>query len=171
MIGGQASEFRYALSRRLSADREPDHRVVTWILLNPSTANAYDNDPTLRRVMGFTNLWGFKHLVVVNLFGFRAAKPEELLRTKDPHGPENTAHILEAIALAQDSDGFVVCAWGTGGGLLRRDLEMIDMLRVLNVTMYCLKELKHQFPAHPLYIPYGEKLVRPMQYHGRKDLF
>ena len=47
---------RYELHRRTEAD---DHRTLAWVMLNPSTADEHHNDPTIRRVMGFTAAAGF----------------------------------------------------------------------------------------------------------------
>jgi hypothetical protein len=62
-------------------------------MLNPSTADGKEDDPTIRRCIGFAKSWGNGSLEVVNLFGFRATDPKELLEVKDPIGPENNIWI------------------------------------------------------------------------------
>ena len=51
---------------------------VAWLMLNPSTADAKQDDPTLRRIIGFSYRWGYGGLIVVNLYPFRASKPADL---------------------------------------------------------------------------------------------
>lgn len=50
--------YRYTLRRVWRSVDEP--RVVTWVLLNPSTADEFASDPTIRRCMGFSQEWGFE---------------------------------------------------------------------------------------------------------------
>jgi hypothetical protein len=63
--------YRYRLTK--TWDRSQPQ--VTWVMLNPSTATADTDDPTIRRVVGFSRRWGFGSAVVVNLFALRATQP------------------------------------------------------------------------------------------------
>ena len=65
--------YRYLLTRRVG----PGTRAVTFIMLNPSTADATRDDPTIRRCIGFARSWGIGGVDVVNLFAFRATEPRD----------------------------------------------------------------------------------------------
>ena len=83
--------YRYELAR---GEGEPS---ICWIMLNPSTADASRDDPTIRRVIGFSRRWGFATAVVVNLFAWRATRPEELLSVEDPVGPDNDRTVRDVV--------------------------------------------------------------------------
>jgi hypothetical protein len=113
-------------------------------MLNPSTADALVDDPTVRRCAGFTRSWGYSSLAVLNLFALRATDPGELLDAEDPVGPGWNDHLRTAV----EAD-LVVCAWGASVPFAR-DREVLDMLR--GVDLYCLGLTKQGYPRHPLYV-------------------
>ena len=96
--------YRYRLTRRWD-----DGPTCTFIMLNPSTADARKDDPTIRRCIGFARREGCAALLVINCFAFRATKPADLFAAEDPIGPENDRHIMAA---SLDADGQVIAAWG-----------------------------------------------------------
>ena len=51
--------YRYSLWRQW--DEGPS---VLWIMLNPSTADVYVDDPTIRRCVGFAKAWGCSRIEV-----------------------------------------------------------------------------------------------------------
>ena len=68
--------YRYLLSRRWEENSSSTPcRSLLWIMLNPSTATANLNDPTMRRCMSFTHDNGYNVFHVVNLFAFRSKNP------------------------------------------------------------------------------------------------
>jgi hypothetical protein len=138
--------YRYTLDRSWSG---APRGVVNWIMLNPSTADANTDDPTIRRVIAFTWSWGYCDLVVTNLFALRSTDPDRLRRALDPIGPENDRHILEAAMQAQ----LVVCAWGAHGSYLGRDKAVLAMLRGRGIKPHALKLTLAGRPVHPLYLP------------------
>lgn len=138
-------QYRYRLWRQWA----PGERVL-WIMLNPSTADGLQDDPTIRRCMGFACQWGYGGINVVNLCAHRATRPAELLRAPDPMGPENHSYI--ATALDTDINDLVVCAWGAIDTRLYeyRDtvLGWIEVSRREHV--YCLGTTRMGEPRHPL---------------------
>lgn len=134
--------YRYALARtwRVGAGRQ-----VCWVMLNPSTADAEQDDPTIRRCIGFSKAWGFGSLIVVNLFALRSTDPKALHAHVDPVGPDNDAHIAVAAATSDR----IVCAWGAGGVLANRGLRVLDVLAPLQPAHLGLT--KGNQPRHPLY--------------------
>jgi hypothetical protein len=146
-------KYRYLLRRRVGRS----HRVATIIMLNPSTADAVKDDPTIRRCMGFARLWGCGRLQVVNLFALRSRDPEAIRQAADPVGPENEDHIRRAIETA--GRGPIVCAWGVRGGYWDRDLAVLGLLQQLGVRPLALAVTRGGHPRHPLYAPYTRRLV------------
>ena len=138
-----SKRYRYGLWRRW-AECGP---VVAFVMLNPSTADARCDDPTIRRCGGFARAWGFAAMAVVNLFGLRATDPVRLRRAHDPVGRDNDRHILAAAAR---SDALVL-AWGNGGGLGGRDRAVRALLT--GHQSDCLGLTRAGQPRHPLYLP------------------
>src|SRR5262249_1429413 len=106
--------FRYYLARRIAAG----DRVATFIMLNPSTADAFVDDPTVRKCQGFARRWGCSLLRVVNLFAVRATNPVAIKAAADPVGPDNKAWVNAALGASvsgRDRVNTVVCAWGVHG--------------------------------------------------------
>lgn len=141
--------YRYKLWREWDCDLP----ACTWIMLNPSTADAEEDDPTIRKCVGFAKRWNCGRIEVVNLFALRATNPRELYSHTDPVGPRNN----EAIRLATYNAEMVVCAWGTHGGLNRRGDDVLGIISAFCVPL-ALKRTKSDQPGHPLYIPYERDL-------------
>jgi hypothetical protein len=120
-------------------------RTVCFIMLNPSTADALVDDPTVRRCMGFTRAWGFSGLSVRNLFPFRATDPAELLTANDPGG--GNKGLLEL--MAGFTADLTIAAWGSGTPF-GRDREAMELFP--GRDLYCLGITKHGHPRHPLYV-------------------
>jgi hypothetical protein len=133
--------YRYSLRRAWS-----DGPAVTWVLLNPSTADARVDDPTIRRCIGFSRRWGFGALEVVNLFALRATDPKILPRAPDPVGASNDAALRRALARS----AVVVAAWGEHGRLHGRSARVRRWLPdgALALGLNASGE-----PVHPLYVP------------------
>lgn len=122
-------------------------KSVTWVMLNPSTADADVDDPTIRRCIGFSRRWGFQAMSVVNLFAWRATEPRVLLDVPDPVGARTTAVLREAVA---DGEA-VVAAWGNLPRALRPRAEQV--LRWLPRETWTLGLTRAGQPRHPLYVP------------------
>ncbi len=138
----ETGAFRYRLWRRW----DPSGPVVAFVGLNPSTADADQDDPTIRRCLGFARRWGFGALEVVNLFAWRATRPQDLRRAVDPVGPENDAVLKRT---ARDADRVVAC-WGVHGAWRQRDTEVLAWLPG---PLHCLGRTQGGQPRHPLYLP------------------
>lgn len=114
-------------------------------MLNPSTADAQIDDPTIRRCLGFAWLWGYGSLEVVNLFAYRTPHPQHLRKVPDPVGPENDRYLVAAIQRADR----VVVAWGNRGeGRSYACLKLIGSEK----QPYCLGITQKGQPIHPLYV-------------------
>jgi len=142
-------KYRYCLWRRWG---DSNGSYALFVGLNPSTADATIDDPTIRRCKGFSQKWGLTALCMVNLFAFRSTDPNKLYQVQDPVGPLNDRFI---ITLAKGA-GRVVAAWGTRGTFMQRDQAVTAMLN----SVTCLGRTKDGCPKHPLYVPYATKLTR-----------
>ena len=113
------ANFRYLLQRSWASSSSDATSTTTsatrstgmlFIGLNPSTADAERDDPTMRRCMDFARQWGHESLRVVNLFALRSPQPLALKEAEDPIGnPENDAAILEAARACER----ILCGWGS----------------------------------------------------------
>lgn len=97
-------KYRYILWRVF----DPSLPRVNFIGLNPSTADEFQDDHTIRRCMRFASDWGYGGFYMTNLFAFRSTYPSELLKQPEPIGPENDMWL----AAARDSCAMVICCWG-----------------------------------------------------------
>lgn len=116
-------------------------------MLNPSTADATRDDPTLRACIQFAQRWEYGSLRVVNLFGYRAPHPAELKTVDDPVGRENDGYLIEAVEKAQR----VVLAWGNWGSFEGRDRTVLTLLKPYQDKLSCLQNNQSGQPRHPLY--------------------
>ena len=132
--------YRYGLWRRWG----PGHTLMV-VGLNPSTADETQDDPTIRRCIGFARAWGFGALRMANLFAYRAISPERLRQAADPIGPENDRSLQELA----DGAGLVLAAWGSHGTFLGRNRAVRRLLPDLHI----LRLTRTGEPAHPLYLP------------------
>ncbi len=117
-------------------------------MLNPSTADAEKNDPTIRRCIGLAQQWEFGSLEVVNLFAYRATHPTELKQAIDPVGQENDVYLIGAMERSLT----LVFAWGNWGCLWGRDRFVLELL-ARHPQRYCLGMNQSGQPRHPLYVP------------------
>lgn len=144
-VYNRTGTHRYLLTRTLAPLSKAGTEAV-FVMLNPSTATAFVNDPTIRRCMNFAALWGHARLIVVNIFAFRATDPTALADCHDPIGSFNDVFILDAVESASQ----VVCAWGAWGSLFGRGQHVYDLVKSKNPM--CLGVTAENEPRHPLYI-------------------
>ena len=124
---------------------------VCFIMLNPSTADASRDDPTIRRCIRFAQEWGYSCLSVRNLFSLRATNPAELLRAPDPIGPRGVTALKDC-----DYADLVVAAWGAKPPL-DRDKAVLTLLG--GIPLFCLGKTKEGYPRHPLYVRADQPLL------------
>lgn len=147
----QCGRYRYRLWRRWDA-RLP---TMLWVMLNPSTADASADDPTIRKCVGFAKRHDCGGIVVVNLFAWRATDPKELERVSEPVGPENDRMIQ--FALVDTTPNVIVAGWG-GRPFARRRAGTVKRL-LAGYPVKRLSETQDGAPGHPLFIPYDTPLL------------
>lgn len=151
----ECGTYRYTLTRLLSSPCRWV-RPALFIMLNPSTADATNNDPTIRRCISFAERSGCTHLTVVNLFALRATDPRELKKHHDPVGPFNDRHIALQIMKHHDIvGGLVVAAWGAHP--LAK--ERADYIFKTYGDIKCLGTTMNGSPRHPLYVKSTQSFV------------
>ncbi len=144
-------KFRYELTRTWS-----DALPWVWVMLNPSTADAMEDDATINRCSRRAKRRGAGGIIVVNLFAYRATRPAELARCRGPVGRLNDEFIRQAIAAP---GRLVIAAWGADGTLHGRAARVSRMLTAAGIPIWCLGTTKDGQPVHPLYQPRDAELV------------
>ncbi len=151
--------YRYRLDREWHAGLP----TLAWVMLNPSTADAEQDDPTIKRCIGFARDSGYGGIVVVNLFALRATDPQELDRHTDPIGPENPRVLHEVVSAHQTA-----AAWGAHVGVMDAEARhavsrIAELLTAPGATLFppvlCLGTTKDGHPRHPLYMKADAVLV------------
>ena len=145
-------KFRYSLTR-IWDDKLP---LVTFIGLNPSTADATQDDPTIRKSIAYAKRWGTGGVYVANLFPFRDTHQTQIWNEPDPIGPENNKWLANLASKAS----FVVAAWGNEGWRLDRSAAVCRLLP----RLHALKLNKSGEPHHPLYL---SPAIRPQPYNRK----
>ncbi len=141
--------YRYELTRAWNATGQK----VLFVMLNPSTATEFQNDPTVERCERRARALGFGAFRVANIFAYRATDPKVMRGMADPIGPENDAAIADGAAWADR----VICAWGSHGAHLGRGIAVEKLLRATAKPLLHLGLTKGFQPKHPLYIGYDRQ--------------
>ena len=145
--------YRYSLWRVWNDDLP----ALMFIGLNPSTADENEDDPTIRRCIGFAELLGYGGVLMLNLYAWRSTDPKELKKAVNPVGRENNTYIR----MYHESAGRTIACWGANvfGG---RDLDVCDLPRppyplaktqTIGDDLWCFGTTKDGHPRHPLYLP------------------
>lgn len=162
--------YRYTLSRSWG---ERGGARICWVMLNPSTADALQDDQTIRKIIRFSKSWRYQALDVVNLFALRTTDPKKLYLTSSdlrpmshrptPVGIENNAWIQKVVVHAD----LVMAAWGRHGQLYGRDYDVLKLLREtrqkFSPPICVLGFNKDGTPKHPLYL---KDTLKPQRWEG-----
>lgn len=140
-------DYRYELIRSWDLEKP----LLGWIMLNPSTADTFSNDPTVRECIRHARHWGYGGIKICNLFAFRASRPAVMMKAVDPIGPKNNEYLLRLA----NTLNTVVLAWGAKGIYRGRSQEVLTLLYPIRASRKDL-QLKHLGtttagePVHPL---------------------
>jgi hypothetical protein len=152
--------YRYRLTRLWAPDQPP----LTFVMLNPSTADHQQDDPTIRKCCGFARRLGYGGIRVFNLFALRSTMPAGLLFHADPVGPRNDEF------LSSTTVGITILAWGAPSNARVRQLVEARQHAVLAMLrerpLFCLGRTNDGAPRHPLMLAYESPLqpyVSPLQ--------
>jgi hypothetical protein len=138
-------------------------RPLVSIGLNPSTATAIDDDPTIFKEIKFALRWGLSSYVKTNAYGWRETKPKIMFVAKklgeDIVGAGNDDAIRTAIAFAQANDGIVFGAWGANIEM-DRQAALAKIFDEMKAEVWCIKQNDDGSAKHPLYCRDDSKLIR-----------
>lgn len=134
---------------------------VAFVMLNPSTADERQLDPTLRRCLGFARAWGCGSFEVGNAYALRSTDPDALYGHPDPVGPGNDEQ-LAAIARAATFGVFV--GWGAHAPLPDRTRAVLEVLTGISEVQRLGALTKCGQPRHPLYLA-G---TTPLEVHAKR---
>ncbi len=145
-IISDCGQYRYKLSRCW----DENESQLVFVMLNPSTADAEEDDPTIRRCMGFAEGFGYGGIHVINLYALRSPSPSVLKQHPDPVGPDSGQHWHHTVR-DYDTD-CVICAWGAQKGVEQRVNHFVSLAEWAGVDLKCLGVTKGGAPKHPLYL-------------------
>jgi hypothetical protein len=156
--------YRYTLTRTWpdSLGVHGSEPLLPFVMLNPSVADAMQDDRTIARCQGFARREGYGGIMVLNLYAFRATYPKDLWVIEDPVGPDNDRVLDTTLQFAVTDGTPVVCAWGSNAKAdrVRSFMEMAARYgHPERPLLYALGVTKAGAPRHPLYLRGDAPLV------------
>ncbi|QNI59386.1 hypothetical protein SynBIOSU31_02522 [Synechococcus sp. BIOS-U3-1] len=158
--------YRWMLRRSIRMpSRDDPCKLLLFVGLNPSLADAGRDDPTLRRLQGFARDWGYHQLVVLNVFGRISPSPRALRRCDDSVGLDTDPVLnswFQSWSRSPACDLWL--GWGEAGSLYRRDDQVVTMLatalalRFQGAPPLVIGTTRSGQPRHPLYVAAGSRL-------------
>jgi hypothetical protein len=153
-ILSECRTYRYVLRFQVDPLLAPKGFAL-FLMLNPSTADADNPDPTIRKCMGFARRFRCSRVTVANLFALRATYPDDLRRHPDPVGPENDTWIAHVVQEHRERGALIIAAWGADPFAKTRARHVLRSFGPFD----CLGVTADGSPRHPLYLPYESRLV------------
>lgn len=152
--------YRYTLTRvwggPILFDASPPLVVC---MLNPSTADETQLDPTITRVCTRARAAGLPGVVVLNLFALRSTDPRHMLAAVDPVGPDNDRWLREVLDAAHREHATIVAAWGNHGAHRGRAWDVVESMAQTAPRWHAWGLTFSGQPRHPLYLPYVAELA------------
>ena len=141
-VFSHCNRYRYFLWRNFDSGQG----IVTFLGLNPSTADSSKDDPTMRRCTSFAKNWGFSGFWMINLFARKATVFKQVQHEKRKLiGRDN----LLWWDFCQSRSQMIIGCWGNPGAYLEQDKiahEFFESLHLIRLN-------RSGQPAHPLYLP------------------
>lgn len=137
--------YRYELRRIWS-----EAPLLTVCMLNPSTADHANDDPTILTLIHFAKAWGYGGLYVVNLYALRTSSPAAMMASAERVGPKNDGYIADALFYARETRGHLLAAWGNHGAFEGRSEHFERRALKHEVTLVCLGRTLSGAPKHPM---------------------
>lgn len=148
----ESGQYRYWLLRQWKQNSD---NFINFVMLNPSKADAKNDDPTVRCCIRFAKNFKFDGMYITNLFAFITKDPNELKKQSEPIGKENNKYLREKANISNK----VVIAWSNHGSFMNRDKEVISILNQ-EKTIYCLGKNRPGQPTHPSRLKSNAKLIK-----------
>lgn len=127
---------------------------VLFVGLNPSTANEFSDDPTIKRCIAFAQRWGYGGMYFCNLFSYVSTDPRLLSAEEALHAAN-----IPAINMARSLSVLSVVAWGDGVEIVENGKSIAENINELVAPSMCFGLTQKGNPKHPLYLPGEAKLV------------
>ena len=148
-------EYRYLLSRIW----KPEKGIICFIGLNPSTADENTDDRTITRCIRYADSWGYGGMRMLNLFAYRATKPNDMYEAHGPIGIDNDMYVK----LYSEKSVMSILAWGAGPSYsydkMMFNLRIEKVMPLIHNPHYLAFTKKGQ-PRHPLYL---KKNLKPIK--------
>lgn len=148
--------YRFILTRSW----DPELPALVFVMLNPSTADAEKDDPTIRKCIGFARRHGYGSIRVINLCAYRATSPKDLKAAGWPYHRFNHTQWKFELARLNRPEGArdrIVCAWGVNARNRREVDDFVTMAREYGIPLYALCRSMDGTPHHPLMLPYSRE--------------
>ena len=146
--------YRYWLTR----EWDESNPLLVWLMLNPSTADASQDDATMRKCMSYARKWGYGGITVINVYALRSRDPKNLWKVSDPVGPHNNRWISLWMGYARRRGSKIICGWSKHPKPERID-EILEIAENERVDLEVVEMGQHG-PKHPLYLKGDLKPVR-----------
>ena len=138
--------YRYKLGRIW----EPTKNKILFIMLNPSTEDAEDDDKTIKKLLEITKKWGWANnyggFYVGNLYPYCSSRPSDLRDIQIPD--EIHAKNIKSIEEMASESSIVVYAWGTKGPN-ERQMPPVWLRNIADPHAYCINISMRGVPMHP----------------------
>jgi hypothetical protein len=162
--------YRYHLRRECQpAMATTVDREMAFVMLNPSTADATQDDPTVRRCRAFSEREGCSAFEIVNLYAYRTPSPRDLFDAAgagiDPCGPKNDVYLHDTIRHFGPWPHLLVVAWGVHARPrdIARFCQLVEIERQHTpVSIWCLGRTKAGQPRHPLMLR-ADSMLEPWE--------
>ena len=164
-IFSDCKQYRFLLTRKIDTGFfNTSEKNITFLMFNPSTADAEEDDPTIRRVIGFATREDCTNIKIVNLIPFITPKPSDL----NPRTAFGTGEYIFTLIKALIESDRIVVAWGAIGD--KYPDIFLAALREIGQSMERKKDLLYSgkffslgtteggHPKHPLYIKADQPL-------------
>lgn len=148
--------YRYRLDR----EWDPERGRIYVCLINPSTADASEDDATLRGLVARSKKLGFGSVAVWNAFAIRSSNPADIYAADDPVGPQNDEYTKAILSECRERNAQCLVGWSRHGKHLARADWIVSTANTLGVSLSCLAVNADGSPRHPLYVKHDAPLIR-----------
>lgn len=141
--------YRYRLTRGTKP-------FVSWLMLNPSTADAREDDPTIRRCVRFAMDWGYKGIYVVNIYPYRTSSPAECRMMDEYGGVDDALAIGFNLPYISDASAASALRMVAFGANVWSDSMVSHVIRryaqggTSRRPLFCLGTTQRGWPVHPM---------------------
>lgn len=144
-------KYRYYISREWNKDLAK----ISFILLNPSETDLYEDNQTIRKVMGFAKGLGYGGIYLLNLYSYREANPKNLKTIIELKGEEYAIgkENFKVIKKLTNNSEYVIFGWGNNAKDFPMTYKIYDLVE--NEKIRALDITKQNQPKHPLYLRYN----------------